>query len=84
VFYLPWARIGRVLFLYHYMSSYLFALLLTGFWLSQAFIEPKHRPLLGAMLAVTVVIGLLFAPIWIGYPITQHWFDRLMWFRSWI
>lgn len=78
MFYLPWSRVGRVLFLYHYFGSYLFAVLLTAFWLSQA------RRLILPLLVMAVLAGLAFAPIWLAYPIPQTWFDHLMWFRSWI
>lgn len=85
VFYLPWSIVGRVLFLYHYFASYLFALLLTGFWIGQAYSGNRLlRFLVIGLLSLMVLLGLFFAPIWIAYPISQGWFDRLMWFRSWI
>lgn len=83
-FYLPWTVIGRVLFLYHYMSSYLFALLLASFWLGLAFEGKWNKVWVVALLAVASIVGLYFAPIWIAYPISQGWFDNLMWFKSWI
>lgn len=83
-FYLPWTMVGRVLFLYHYFGSYLFALLLTAFWLSRAWEGQRSRKVALFGLMVVVLVGLLFAPIWIAYPIPQDWFDQLMWFKSWI
>lgn len=83
-FYLPWVKIGRVLFLYHYFASYLFALILTAFWLSQAMATKRGQMVVAALLLIAIIVGLLFAPIWIAYPIPQEWFNRLMWFRSWI
>ncbi len=84
-FYVPWIKVGRVLFLYHYFGSYLFALLLAGFWIGQAVSSGKYlRYVIIALLAAFTVVGLCFAPIWIAYPIPQAWFDRLMWFTSWI
>lgn len=83
-FYLPWTQIGRVLFLYHYMSSYLFALLLTGFWLSYSVLTKRGIMAVIGLIAVAIVVALMFAPIWIAYPIPQEWFNRLMWFKSWI
>ena len=83
-FYLPWVKIGRVLFLYHYFTSYLFALLLAAFWLSQAMHEKRSRILVILALVAAVLVGLWFVPIWIAYPISQTWFNHLMWFKSWI
>lgn len=82
-FYLPWVGVSRVLFLYHYMSSYLFAMLLAAFWLSKAY-DSRGRPVMTAALALAIVVAFWFVPIWVAYPISQGWFDRLMWFRSWI
>jgi dolichyl-phosphate-mannose--protein O-mannosyl transferase len=31
-----------------------------------------------------LVAALAFAPLWIGHPVPQDWYARLMWFRSWI
>ncbi len=89
-FYLPWTVIGRVLFLYHYLSSYLFALLIAAYWLSQSMVAKKGQKiqwslwLVGIGLAAAVGVALFFAPVWIAYPIPQAWFNHLMWFRSWI
>ncbi len=83
-FYLPWTVVGRVLFLYHYLTSYLFALFLSAFWLAQAFQGKLSRIMVILLLVAIVAVSLVFAPIWIAYPIPQEWFNRLMWFKSWI
>ena len=83
-FYLPWIKIGRVLFLYHYFASYLFALLLTGFWLGQAFKSRLSGFVSVLILIAALAVSLFFLPIWTAYPIPQVWFNHLMWFKSWI
>ncbi len=84
-FYLPWTVIGRVLFFYHYMSSFSFSMLLAAFWLSRAYSSSLFAKMMTVMvLLAALVVGLYFSPIWIAYPIPQIWFDRLMWFKSWI
>lgn len=84
IFYLPWAAVGRVLFLYHYFGSYLFAILVAAWWLSQSFKAARSRLSVAAVLSAAAAVALAFAPIWIAYPIPQAWFDRLMWFKTWI
>lgn len=84
VFYLPWVGVERILFLYHYLGSYLFALLLLGYWLGQAFNSFLGRLFGITFLVAAVVVGLAFVPIWTAYPIPQEWFNKLMWFKSWI
>lgn len=84
VFLLPWMRISRIAFLYHYFASYTLALLLTAFWLSRLMDVPIGRRVAAAALAAILVTALAFTPIWIAHPISQEWYARLMWFRSWI
>lgn len=84
IFFLPWTVVGRVLFLYHYFASYLFALLLSAYWLSQGMETPVGRKVAIAVLVACLAIGLAFVPIWVAYPIDQAWFNRLMWLKSWI
>lgn len=83
-FYLPWVRIGRVLFLYHYFASYLFALILTAFWLSRLWANRQSRAVLFLIVGLIFVTALAFVPIWIASPIDRSWFKQLMWFKSWI
>lgn len=84
LFYLPWAAVSRVLFIYHYLGSYLFAILITAWWLSQSFTTIANRRAIAGLLLVTMAVAVSYAPIWIAYPIPQAWFDRLMWFKTWI
>jgi dolichyl-phosphate-mannose-protein mannosyltransferase len=84
VFLLPWMRISRIAFLYHYLASYILALLLTAFWLSRLMDFPQGRRVAAAALAVMLVTALAFTPLWIAHPISPEWYGRLMWFRSWI
>lgn len=84
IFFLPWSVIGRVLFLYHYLTSYVFALLLMAFWLATLWQERWNRIALIVIIALLVLSALVFLPIWIAYPVPQEYFNRLMLFKSWI
>ncbi len=83
---LPWARVTRCAFLYHYMGAYLFASLALA-WLLDRWLRSDRPSLRYIGIATLMVIGLAFLywlPIYLGLPISPDEFNRLMWLKSWI
>jgi dolichyl-phosphate-mannose-protein mannosyltransferase len=82
-FWLPWAGIGRVIFLYHYFPAYGFALLVLTYWISSLW---KKAP--QAVLAAVVVffaVSVFFLPFSIGYwSLTKAQVDARTWIGSWL
>jgi dolichyl-phosphate-mannose-protein mannosyltransferase len=83
---LPWVRVTRCVFLYHYMASSMFALLglawLCDRWLSSRQSRLRH---LGIVSVVLVTLGFLFwLPLYLGLPLSPLDFQMRMWLRSWI
>ena len=83
--YLPWARITRVIFLYHMFGGLIFMILAVAFVLasvaevkeieiqvSRLRLAVSGRDLLVAHLAVAVLAFLFFYPVWTGLPISDH------------
>jgi dolichyl-phosphate-mannose--protein O-mannosyl transferase len=64
----PWVPISRTLFLYHYLPSFLFALLALSWLLDRLWSgdgTPLERGLIGAILLATLLpVALLAAPVW--------------------
>lgn len=81
-FWLPWAMVHRVLFLYHYIPSYAFGLLLLSYWLNRLW---KQNPW-ETLLAITVLSsgGVYFLPLAIGTPLSDLWLARHIWYKPWI
>ena len=83
---LPWARVTRCTFLYHYMSASVFAGLAIA-WLVDQWLHSYRREL--RALGVTIIFVILLAfvfwmPIYLGLPLSPEGFKSRMWFRSWI
>ncbi|MFN5516414.1 MAG: phospholipid carrier-dependent glycosyltransferase [Cyanobacteriota bacterium] len=83
---LPWLKISRCAFFYHYMSAYLFswfalALVLETLWHQRsAFARPVFWLTLGM-----IILGFLYwLPIFLGLPLTPAAFGARMLLRSWI
>jgi dolichyl-phosphate-mannose-protein mannosyltransferase len=83
---LPWARVTRCLFIYHYMESLVFAVLLLALvvdrWLysSQAWRRTTALFVVGL-----VVIGFVFwMPLFLGLPLSPEALQLRRWLPSWV
>ena len=83
---LPWVKVSRCLFIYHYMGASLFGFmaiaLLINDWLKSPYFQ--HRILGVATLSLIVLSFIYWLPIYLGLPLSPLEFQRRMWFRSWI
>ncbi len=83
---LPWVSVTRCLFIYHYMESLIFAVLLLGLlidrWLYSSFTWQKIAAYSTLGL---VLLGFLFwMPLFLGLPISPEALGLRRWFTSWI
>lgn len=78
---LPFIGITRAMFLYHYFTALIIAILALAYVIDRN----KHRSQIVASLVLASIIAFIyFAPITYGKPeLTQRQFDRRMWLRSW-
>lgn len=65
-FWLPWALVDRVVFLYHFFPSYGFALLMLAYWLSAAW-QRGWRFLTWMVLGLAVAVALAYLPWAVGW-----------------
>lgn len=83
---LPWVRVTRCTFLYHYMGALVFASLALA-WLLDRWLWSDREYLRNTSIAVLIMLGIAFVfwmPIYLGLPITPEVFKKLMWLPSWI
>jgi dolichyl-phosphate-mannose-protein mannosyltransferase len=84
---LPWVRVTRCTFLYHYMGASVFSGLALA-WLVDRWIQNRNKPhYRSAGVTVIVVILLAFVywlPIYLGLPLSPADYHLRMWFSSWI
>lgn len=87
VSYLPFIRIPRALFMYHYMMPLIFSLLFALVWLDvqyKASVERRGKaPVWYFASIAAIVIGfVLFSPLTYGFP-AGDWQTWLFWFSTW-
>ena len=82
--FLPYAFIQRPMFLYHYLISLFFQMLILEYTFANLYKEKVFlRPALSLLLVLIIFIFFYFYPFINGYPVsTSEYFHRL-WFKSW-
>lgn len=83
--FLPWAKVSRCTYIYHYMGASLFAFMALAWWIDRGVSQsrPWLRVLSWSILGLIVVGFLFWMPIYMGLPLSRSAFDARMWFRSW-
>ncbi|KAM3102765.1 dolichyl-phosphate-mannose--protein mannosyltransferase [Phormidesmis sp. 146-12] len=83
---LPWVRVTRCIFLYHYMGAAVFASMglawLVDRWLRSAI--PRRRSLAIWTIGLILVAFIFWMPIYLGLPLTEWQYKLRMWFPSWV
>ena len=76
---LPFVGIGRVMFLYHYLSALIFAILALVYLLD----NQKSKKLMFSILLITALCFLYFAPLSYGLPLEAGSFQNRLWLTTW-
>ena len=79
---LPYAFIGRVMFLYHYFPALLFIMLCLVNLLKD--INKKCKYIIPIFLIVSLLFFIIYYPVISGIPTSSEYIDRLQLFNSWI
>ncbi|HZZ99549.1 MAG TPA: phospholipid carrier-dependent glycosyltransferase [Candidatus Paceibacterota bacterium] len=78
--YLPFIGIGRVMFLYHYLSALVFAILIFAYLMDQT--QKKARNWL-IVIAIAAACFIFFAPLTYGLPLSPQAFQHRIWLKGW-
>ena len=79
---LPFIFIGRVMFLYHYLTALIFAVVISSLWISR--IRRFHKSMLIAVVLLTIAGFIIMAPITYGTALDEPWPKTIFWFKGWI
>lgn len=83
---LPWVKVQRCVFLYHYMESLVFSLLALALildrWLHSY--HPSRRAMGITVLFLTLIAFIFWMPLYLGLPLTPEALQLRRWFPSWI
>ena len=84
-YWLPWAFSPRkITFIYHFMPSFLFILLISGYFLNQLWSKSnKGKVLVSLYLLVAAGVFVYFYPILAAVPLKASEVDRYFWLSTW-
>ncbi len=83
---LPWVKVNRCVFIYHYMTAVVFAFMALA-WLIDKCLRSYHIELRAFGLTITFLIIIAFGfwmPIYLGLPLSAEAYKLRMLFTSWI
>ncbi|MBI1241497.1 dolichyl-phosphate-mannose--protein mannosyltransferase [Umezakia ovalisporum] len=83
---LPWTKVTRCVFMYHYMSAVVFGFLAIAWLVDQCF-SSYYREIrvLGVTITFIIVGGFIFwMPLYLGLPLSSEGYNIRMWFNTWI
>lgn len=83
---LPWLKISRCTFIYHYMGAYIFTILALAWMINQGL---KSQVLLeritGIVTLVVIIVAFIYwSPIYLGLPLSDFGFKIRLLFPNWI
>jgi dolichyl-phosphate-mannose--protein O-mannosyl transferase len=77
---LPFVGISRVMFLYHYFTALIWAILMLAYLVDQS----KHtRTAVMSISVAALALFIFFAPLSYGLPLTDASYSARVWFSSW-
>ncbi|WP_414549512.1 dolichyl-phosphate-mannose--protein mannosyltransferase [Anabaena sp. CCY 0017] len=83
---LPWVRVTRCVFIYHYMSAVVFVFLAIAWFVDQC-LSSYYRAIRAVGVTITFLILAAFIfwmPLYLGLPLSPEGFKIRMWFNTWI
>ncbi|GBF80548.1 phospholipid carrier-dependent glycosyltransferase [Aphanothece sacrum] len=83
---LPWIKVSRCTFLYHYMASYVFSWLALA-WIMDSSLMSKNslnRRVAMGLIILIIIAFIYWLPIYLGLPLSQKEFNMRMLLPSWI
>jgi dolichyl-phosphate-mannose-protein mannosyltransferase len=83
---LPWVRVTRCVFLYHYMESLIFAVLAIAL-LVDHWLQSRHswRSVTGMTIICLIVIAFIFwMPLYLGLPLSPIEIQIRRWLMTWV
>ncbi len=83
---LPWVKVSRCVFLYHYMGCSVYAALALAWWTDRWLHSPQTRLRGMGVTIIFLVLGafIFWMPIYLGLPLSQMEWKIRMWLPSWV
>lgn len=82
--FLPYAFIGRVMFIYHYYPIVPFLILCITMFIKYINEKVGRNWLMYTYLGIVIILFFMFYPVTTGIPVSNEYIESLKWFSSWI
>ncbi|WP_373528147.1 dolichyl-phosphate-mannose--protein mannosyltransferase [Nostoc sp.] len=82
----PWMKVTRCVFIYHYMCAVVFIFLAIAWFVDQC-LRSYYQQLRALGITITFIILVAFIfwmPVYLGLPLSPDGYKLRMWFNSWI
>lgn len=76
---LPFIGVKRVMFLYHYLTALIFAILMLCYLID----EKNSRKIFTGIIIASIISFIFFAPLSYGLPLSPKLYDLMVWFSNW-
>jgi len=77
---LPFIGIKRVMFLYHYLTALIFAILILVYLIDKT---KNRQKIFAGLIIASIVTFVFFAPLSYGLPLSQGAYNARVWFAGW-
>jgi len=77
---LPFIGVKRVMFLYHYFTAYIFAIMILAWLINQ---RKNPKIIFGVLMTIIVLSFLFFSPLSYGLELSPKAYETRVWFNSW-
>jgi dolichyl-phosphate-mannose-protein mannosyltransferase len=81
---LPWMRVTRCIFIYHYMGSSIFSMIALAWWGDRAWRDPGLRLWAIGLGALIVISFGFWLPVYLGLPLSAAEYQARMWSKAWV
>ena len=85
---LPFIGVKRVMFLYHYLTALIFAILILVYLIEKTgstslTARKNRRKIFTGLIIASIAAFLFFSPLSYGLPLSQKAYDARVWFVNW-
>ena len=77
---LPFVGVKRVMFLYHYLTALIFAILILCYLIDK---DKNSRKIFAGITMVAIIAFLFFSPLTYGLSLSDKAYKVRVWFASW-
>lgn len=77
---LPFIGVKRIMFLYHYFTAYIFAIMILVWLISQ---QKNSKKIFGVLVMISAISFIFFAPLSYGLDLSPRAYELRVWLASW-